>query len=509
MVYHICSISELSKIELSNLNQDDIVISEGYYSPSDGITLKYIYKKDSTKPHNGGLVINPNSSQDEAGRFHLLHNGECDFRYFGIFDATVEADVALAAMVEDKYVKKIHAYTDLRFTKRHKFQRSNIDIDFHSNNVYTNGIEPASHNDPFGAIMHFKGTLTDTRQRLELTNTLNEFYDIFEVENSDDFKLYEWWVVMVDNLSGREEKEIDKMLMVTEIIDKTHVRFNYKMGWEVEKGRFITYTKVLPVENVNISNMIFWGNYGGEEHGAQPLALEYAYNCNCFGINGHHTYWPVILRRHNTNFVTQKCSLTNPVEVVVGGTGYLTQQIHCLYGKVRDCVASNSRHLNDFTGSAFSMVENCHGDGDFHGAFVTHGQFEHDLTYVGNSGLISFANSGFTWGESAKRISVKRHSACWFIAHAKVTDLTIEDVQIIKTEKYPQCGTMLINADGVQIRGCSADKLIFTQRSARSKRPCVVQDSYFTDGIEITSDGEKKVTSKITITNTQRKDGEC
>ena len=77
---------------------------------------------------------------------------------------------------------------------------------------------------------------------------------------------------------------------------------------------------------------------------------------------------PVLLRRHNTEYVTERCSLANPIEVVVGGTGYLTQQIHCLYGKVRDCTTSNARHLNDFTGSAYCMVENCHGDGDFHGA---------------------------------------------------------------------------------------------------------------------------------------------
>ena len=95
--------------------------------------------------------------------------------------------------------------------------------------------------------------------------------------------------------------------------------------------------------------------------------------------------------------------------------------------------------------TAYCMVENCHGDGDYHGAFVTHGQFEHDLTYVGNSGLISFANSGPTWGESARRIAVKRHSGCWMIARAKVSDLTLEDVHIVKTQNYPQCGTMLIN----------------------------------------------------------------
>ena len=191
---------------------------------------------------------------------------------------------------------------------------------------------------------------------------------------------------------------------------------------------------------------------GGEETGAQPLAFEYAVRCDVRDVRARHTYWPVLLRRHNTEYVTERCSLANPIEVVVGGTGYLTQQIHCLYGKVRDCTTSNARHLNDFTGSAYCMVENCHGDGDFHGAYVTHGQFEHDLTYVGNSGLLSFANSGPTWGSSAKRITVVRHTGFWGIGFAKVSDLTLQDVAVcrtgaydgVNTEGYGPCGVAVI-----------------------------------------------------------------
>ncbi len=302
-------------------------------------------------------------------------------------------------------------------------------------------------------------------------------------------------------LEGREEKEIDKLLMVTERIDDTHVRFNYKMGWTLEAGRRLTYTGIRPVEDVVIQNMAFEGNLGGEDPGISPVALEYAVNCNVRGIRARHTYWPVVIRRHNTEFRTEDCRLVNPTEVVVGGTGYLTQQIHCLYGAVRDCSVSNARHLNDFTGCAYCMVENCHGDGDFHGAFVTHGQFEHDLTYVGNSGLLSFANSGPTWGSSAKRITVLRHTGCWGLGFAKVSDLTIQDAAFLRTEKYEECGTMLLNADGLQLRGCSARKLVLTQRRSRSRRPCVVEDCYFQEGVEVVKEGDAPVVNRVVLRN--------
>lgn len=426
---------------------------------------------------------------------------EASFEDYGIQGPETAADDALERMLGDPQIRVIHGYTDLNFVKRHKLHRGHVTLDFHGCRVTAAGIEKARHNDPFGAVMHFSGVPMGERQELALREPLQEQYDIFPVPDADLFPVYSWWQVTVNALEGREEKEIDKLLMVTERIDDTHVRFNYKMGWTLEAGRRLTYTGIRPVEDVVIQNMAFEGNLGGEDPGISPVALEYAVNCNVRGIRARHTYWPVVIRRHNTEFRTEDCRLVNPTEVVVGGTGYLTQQIHCLYGAVRDCSVSNARHLNDFTGCAYCMVENCHGDGDFHGAFVTHGQFEHDLTYVGNSGLLSFANSGPTWGSSAKRITVLRHTGCWGLGFAKVSDLTIQDAAFLRTEKYEECGTMLLNADGLQLRGCSARKLVLTQRSSRSRRPCVVEDCYFQEGVEVVKEGDAPVVNRVVLRN--------
>lgn len=436
---------------------------------------------------------------------------ERSFEDYGITGPERPADEALEEMLHDPDIRVIHGYTDLNFTRRHKINRSNIVLDFHGCKVTARGIEKAHHNDPFGALFHFSGMKEEEEYEYKLTEKLEEQFDIFPVEDSDLFPVYSWWQVSVNALEGREEKEIDKMLMVTEKVDKKHIRFNYKMGWALEKGRSLKYKRIRPVENVKIRDMVFEGNIGGEENGIAPLAMEWAAHCNISGIHARHTYWPVILRRHNTYFRTEDCSLLNPIEVVVGGTGYLTQQIHCLYGSVRDCQVSNARHLNDFTGCAYCMVENCHGDGDFHGAFVTHGQFEHDLTYMGNSGLLSFANSGPTWGSSARRITVIRHVGCWGLAFAKVSDLTLQDVSIYKTEKYEECGTLLLNADGLQVRGCRADGVVLTQRSSRSDRPCIIEGCCFGREIDIIREGEDAVTNAIVMQNNviqTRKQGE-
>ena len=499
MIYSLNTATELNGLVGQ---QGDVAHVFGRLSPGDGNWL-YCWDSSCTLEANGGTVW----GHSEAGRWRLCHDGTVSLRCFGVFGPETPADDALDALMADERIHTIRVDTDVDFARRHTYSRSRITLDFTGHRVTAHQIEPARHNDPFGALFHFVGTPVGHEQHFALCEPLPELYDVFEVINAADMPLYSWWRVRVNNLDGREEREIDKLLCVTEIIDAQHVRVNYKMGWPLQAGRMMSWQRIRPVENVRVKAMEFWGNEGDEYTSAQPLAFEYAVRCDVRDVHAWHTYWPVILRRHNTEYVTERCSLSNPIEVVVGGTGYLTQQIHCLYGTVRDCTTSNARHLNDFTASAWCLVQNCHGDGDFHGAFVTHGQFEHDLTYVGNSGLLSFANSGPTWGESAKRITVVRHTGFWVIGYTKVSDLTLQDVAVCKTAAYDgvdtgdmgPCGTFLLNVDGLQMRGCTGDKLVLSQRSSRSNRPISIRDCWFRDGVEVVRQGENAVDPELDI----------
>lgn len=450
----------------------------------------YRWDEESRRPDNGGTVL----GSGEKGRWLLCHSGTVELSVFGVTGPQTPMDDALDALVNDPAVRCIRICSDVRMTRRHTFFRSGLTLDFGGCCLSAQGVAPAVHNDPFHALLHFCGRPDPSRAfTVTLTAEIPELYDILEVADSEACPVRSWWRVAVNNLRGREERELDKLLQVTEIVDATHVRVNYKLGWPLAAGRKLTWTPVEPVEDVRIENMRFLGNSGGEETGVHPICFQYAVRCDARDIHAEGTYWPVILRQHCTEYVTQRCSLRNPIEVVVGGTGYLTQQICCLYGRVQDCTASNARHLNDFTQSAYCMVDNCHADGDYHGAFVTHGQFEHDLTYVGCSGLLSFANSGPTWGGCAKRITVERHVGCWSIGFTKISDLTLRDVTICKTEKYDQCGVFQQNVDGLQMQGCSGDELILTQRSRRSRRPTVIRDCWFRRGVTIVRQGPDAV----------------
>lgn len=482
-VYVADTVAELTGWLSKKVDDGTTVQLLGHATPGDGATRLVRYAAASTAKPNGGTVLAPadlGPDPSAPGRWLTVHEGTGDFRWFGVLGPQTPADDALDALVGDPSISRIEAHTDLNFVRRHKFTRSHLELDFGGHTMTTNGIEPAGRDDPFAAVLFFRGKVTDRVVTSTLTATMPELRDDYEVPSAG-FQVGQWYALEVNKLAGGWEREVQRLVQVTQVIDGNRVRVNHKLGWELAAGRSFTWTQVEPVTDVHIRNLNFVGVAGGDQFtGSHPIAYEYAYNCDVEQVHGVATFWPLVMRRWATQFTTRSCSLANPASVTWGGAGYLTQQIYCNYGHVVDCHTTNARHLNDWTASSYGLVENCHGDGDDQGPFVTHGQYEHDLTYVGNSGLMTFANSGAAWGSSAKRITVTRHVCSWFVARVKVTDLTLQDVQVIRKEGLAGSGMLWINADGTQLRGCRADDtLIISQASTRSDRPTVIEDCDF------------------------------
>lgn len=479
------------------------VFVEGYYQTGDGGGGHYYWDNTSTLTVNNGTVVA--SGHTSLGRWLLNHQGVADFRIFGIMDSTRPADDALDALVNDTAITQIYASSALLFQRRHRFSRSGITLDFQNFTVSAQGIADAPVNDPFAAVMFFQGKTAGAPVTFTLTDTLVEQTDIFPVSDSSVFHVGDWYAVQVAPVSGSAARELQKLVQVIAIPDGTHIQTGYYNGWALLAGRVISWQKVEPVEFVNIKNMQFTGAGSDPITGSHPVAFEYAVYANVAGIHSTGSFWPVVMRRWNTHYLTQQCSLTNPPDVAYGGAGYLTQQIYCLYGHVSDCHVSNARHLNDFTASAYCLVENCHADGQSaeKGPFVTHGQFEHDLTYTGNSGLMTFANSGATWGGSAKRINVRKHVCPWFVARSGVSDLMLEDMVVISNANIPQSGMLWVNADGLQMTECTADKkLVISQASQRSARKNIIRQCQFTLIDDAAPLIQSNVTSSVTFRDT-------
>ncbi|OPC83811.1 peptidase C14 [Embleya scabrispora] len=478
------NVAALLRLDPRRTPTDGVVLVAGYHAAGDGGAMVVRWDPRSRLPVNGGTVLaDPSPRRD--GRWIQVHDGVMDFRRFGILDDKVPADAALDAMVNDPYIHRVEAHSDLLFVKRHTFARSRIVLDFGGHTVRTTGIEKNTHDNPFGAVLYFRGKVTGAVVTYALPETVIELTDVFPVPDAGAFKVGEWWTVEIDPIAGggTYERELQKLVEITQVVDGRHIRVDYLNGWELAAGRGITWTRVEPVQRADVRNMVFFGAGAADDEytGSHPIAYEYAVRCDVTGIEATGSFWPVVMRRWCTHFVTARSSLKNPPTVMYGGAGYLTQQIYCLYGRVEDCVSSNARHLNDLTASAYCHVVNCHGDGDDQGGnpFTTHGQYEHDLLFEGNSGLMDIANSGVLWGTSAKRITVRDHTCSWFVAGTKITDLTLENVRVIPRPTFDPGGTLQVNADGVQMRGCAARTFAIGQRSNRSTRPNIVEGCTF------------------------------
>lgn len=510
-ILSLSSVEKLKSLKKSERMEGMIVHLLGYYKPGDGGQKWLVYFSDSKEKDNGGTVHRPN---DGVGAWHVMHDGVGKFSWFGIFDESLPADIALEALVNDESFSKIEAQSDLLLIKRHIFHRSNLELDFKNHKMLTYGAENANRDNPFAAMMFFQGVkvgepITVTLPYVKGENgtlvqgEFSEDSDYLYVGNNAKFAENEWYFVETDvrpleEVPGRlpvgggsSDKEIQKLLRVTKVgksaADTEYVGFNYLNAWPLKSKRKITYQRILPVRNVTVKNLKFEGQGHSDTTGTSPVAHEFCVDCNIINIEATKVFWPLNLRRYCTQYEVRDCLLMNPEEVTVGGTGYLIQQIGCLYGSVINCRAHNVRHLNDFTGCAYSLVENCHCTGDENGAFVTHGQYDHDLTYIGNSGFLSFANSALnaksshTWGGFHKRIVVKKHQAPRVVFENKmnrVIDMTLEDCYVYRNvERYGgNGGSVWANVDGLVMRNCVLmGPLALGEDSSQSQRPVLIE----------------------------------
>ena len=452
----------------------------GYGFAGDGGDKLMYWDANSEKKDNQGTVIA--SLIAVKGRWLQMHNGVMDFRDFGIFNGQDSADDALEAMMKDPLIHRIEAHTSLNFTRRHSFSRSNITLDFGGQTITTLGLEALTNlkDNYVSAIFGFRGSVDTVTVHSTLINPLSLLTDIYPVESSADFPIGTWFCLESDIIGGYWERKIQRLVQVTEHINEHSIRLNYKSGWPLEAGDKLGWRRVEPIENVMIANMIFIGEGKLPNLSSQPIAFEYAIHCDAIKIRAQGTFWSVIFRRWNTFFRTEQCSLSNPPTVEWGGAGYLTQQLYCQYGHISDCNTSNARHLNDFTASSSCLVENCHGNGDSTGAFVTHGQYEHDLKFIGNSGIITLANSGKAWGQSAARITISQHVCTTLLADTKISDLTLSDVHICRNPVLGGLGVLRLNCDGLSVENCTVEgELTLVQGSQRSAKMNVFEGCGF------------------------------
>ncbi|HDX2606466.1 TPA: hypothetical protein RN938_004839, partial [Escherichia coli] len=253
----------------------------------------------------------------------------------------------------------------------------------------------------------------------------------------------------------------------------TQLRVDYKTGWHLDVGRVLTYRNVTPIENVRIAfKGVKWNQNitdasgGGDGFASQQscalVSLEYVNNADiCLGYGFNHPY-PMVVTAMVRNVFVHDTETNFPR---VPGSDHVVQFNNAYECHARRLRNISGRHVVDFSGASYCSVRDCGETGTRNGAFTTHGMFEHNLRFDNNYGLLSIANSGEYYGESADNITVTHHFGDYLIATSKVTNLNILHAIFTKGARLNNDAVTLIDVT-IGENSTDADRgLRFTQSS--------------------------------------------
>lgn len=260
------------------------------------------------------------------------------------------------------------------------------------------------------------------------------------------------------------------------------VTFDFRTAFDMPSGAPVSVSKLRPmvgitVKNPNIEDVSAYP-YGGATtddqkwKGASGIVFEYAAFCHSFG--GKFKGIPKVSLEGQACY---GCSFGNseldtPKETVSGG--YLVKFEDSLYCYARGLQADNERHVIDFTASSNCVVERSGSWKTANATFVTHGTYEHDITWRDCWGYMSMAGSGTDFGQKNRRMKVERHNGSNLnIASTgqNVYDSVFEDSRFTSVS--------YLNLDGNTYDRCEFGNLTTLQQSgALSGKKTVFRETY-------------------------------
>ncbi|EOG1474676.1 hypothetical protein ACK3GY_002073 [Vibrio parahaemolyticus] len=306
--------------------------------------------------------------------------------------------------------------------------RSGTKVWMNSAKVIWRGVAPAQ--DYTGrdrGCFEFKGSPGLVIETLQLTSVLAEFSQQYPTTDASLISNHRFVRVGCGSLPNAA---FSLLAVPKSDMTGTTITLDYINGWEYDAGNFINYQSVSVIENCIISDFEFIDETTNptesEDDDICAVVFQYAHDCHALNVKGDKTNNPLIFGHYCHKCSAVDAYLRDPKKPTEGGRGYIAQwnnSVYCLSSGLRGI---GVRHVNDFTQSAYCAVVHS-GAIDDQGSFITHGSYEHDLVYYDVNGVVTFANSGVDFGQSAKRIRLEKASGDLLRARTNVIDLTVKD----------------------------------------------------------------------------------
>lgn len=325
---------------------------------------------------------------------------------------------------------------------------SNCDYDLGGAEVRWNGVAPAP--DVTGrdrGVFEFKGSTGTLLESFVSSTLIEEFAEKYECQNSAVLAAESWLIAGMGSLPARAFSYM--LRPETEPASATEITLDYMNGWEYVIGTQVNFRQVTPIQNCMIRNFRFVDETDGTgTYDISPVVFQYAHNCHAINVDSNDTKNPVVFG-HYCHTCSYKGSYIYEPDKVTGGKGYGAQWNNSVYCVTQDCRGLKHRHTADFTMAAYCYVQSCGGISD-QGTFTLHGSYEHDISYEDVYGIFGLANSGPTFGESCKRISIKKHVGDYIAGGNNCISCSIEDSNV-RSLVMNSVGTFLKNVTAREI----------------------------------------------------------
>ena len=322
-------------------------------------------------------------------------NGYVTPEMFGYLASDTNHDSVFGAFISSTYDSICERPLNFTVTDVFESSLSNKKIDLNGSNFYWNGTADLSNDD---RNLGFITVSPESEGNILIeapTGGLSYMGSSFTTASPELYSIGGYLrisgVTAGDNSTGIYPS-IDRICKVVGI-SGSEIKTDTTFGWNVESGSYSTYS-YNPIFNVHVGSFNF--------HDQQPVTLSAnttskaplaernkavcalvvrgVINPKVEKIHGNGTKFPLVKFKNCRNIDIDDINCESP-DWVGPGEGYSVQVGQSANIKKSNVRGNAVRHVSDFTGSAFATVKNSHGTNGRQNDFITHGAFEHDITY--------------------------------------------------------------------------------------------------------------------------------
>lgn len=399
----------------------------------------------SKTEHNGGTVIAPeaitawdgsqvNLSQllnwtGAGGGCFVLTSPASQFSFGALGDGIVDDTLSMSSTIVNVLGIDL---SDYKYVIKSPLPslKSGSSITGSGAQIIWNGTDDISNNDRKKGIFNAHGAISATNVAVGVGDLVFGS-DQFNVQSGHSISTGDYINITGEELGDNSSgcfPSINLLCRVTNV-NNNIIYIDHKLGWSMDAS-VLTINKVEPLTNIFIGGFTIIDNQlvtpSPNSNTVAPIlernkavsgiSVSDATGIKIDNIEFENTKYPAVLTTRVNDSTFSNLHLINP-KWFGPGEGYLLQ----LNGGTRNAIdkitSDGCRHIVDFTGSSYCKVSDASAKNSMQNAFITHGAFEHDITWIRCYGnVFSPASSGFaSFGNFAHTLKCE---SCHFDIHA-------------------------------------------------------------------------------------------